>query len=236
MRLLPLLLALVCVQACASTQGGANPDPYESVNRKIFILNDGLDRHLLAPVSRGYNTVMPGFAERGVSNFFANLYDFNGSINAVLQGRFLGAVQNGGRFIINSTVGMFGFLNIASEMGIPPYRTDFGHTLARWGASSGPYLMVPFFGPRTVRSGTGYIVDSVASVQWGIDSLATRAFLFGLEVIDTRAALADAEQLISGDRYIFLRDVYLQQREVFVNDGLLQDTFSDFDDAFDWEE
>lgn len=236
MRLFSLLLALVCVQGCASTQDGANLDPYENVNRKIFAFNDGLDRHVLAPVSRGYKTVMPGFAERGVSNFFANLYDFNGTINAVLQGRLLGAAQNGGRFIINSTVGMAGFINIASEMGVPPYRTDFGHTLALWGANSGPYLMVPFFGPRTVRSGTGYIFDSVASIQWGIDSLGTRAFLFGLEVIDTRAAFADAEELITGDRYIFLRDVYLQHREVFVNDGAIQDSFSDFDEEFDWEE
>jgi phospholipid-binding lipoprotein MlaA len=235
-RLLTLFVLLVFIQGCASSQQAGNSDPYENFNRKIFSFNDGLDRNVLAPVSRGYDAVMPGFAERGVSNFFANLYDFNGAINAVLQGRLLGAGQDSGRFLINSTVGMLGFIDVASEMGIPPYRTDFGHTLAIWGADAGPYLMIPFFGPRTVRSGTGYLVDTVASVQWGIDSFGTRAFLFGLEVIDTRAALGSAEELISGDRYIFVRDVYLQQREVFVNDGIVQDVFSDFDDEFDWDE
>ncbi len=129
-----------------------------------------------------------------------------------------------------------GATDIASEMRIRSYRTDFGHTLAIWGFNSGPYLMVPFFGPRTVRSGTGFVFDTVASVQWNIDDFRVRAALFALEVIDNRAALTDAEELITGDRYIFIRDIYLQQRAAFVNEGVVQDTFSDFDEEFDWEE
>ncbi|MCZ6828933.1 MAG: VacJ family lipoprotein [Gammaproteobacteria bacterium] len=234
-RSLIVALILLCA-GCASAQERGNPDPFENFNRGLFFFNDGLDRNIVAPLSRGYRAITPTFIERGVRNFFANLYDFNGAINAVLQGRFREAAQNGGRFVVNSTVGMLGTLDIASEMGVAPYRTDFGHTLALWGFDSGPYLMVPFFGPRTVRSGTGFVFDTVASVQWGIDSTSLRLSLFALEVIDTRAALTEAEELITGDRYIFIRDIYLQQREAFVNDGVIQDSFLESEEEFDWEE
>jgi phospholipid-binding lipoprotein MlaA len=202
----------------------------------MFAFNDGLDRHIVAPAARGYRTVVPDFMVHGIRNFFSNLYDFNGTINAILQGRFTKAAQNGGRFVVNTTVGLLGTVDVASEMQISPYRTDFGHTLARWGFNSGPYLMVPFFGPRTVRSGTGALFDTVASVQWGIDSFAVRAGLFALEVVDIRASYTEAEDLITGDRYIFIRDIYLQQREAFVNEGKVQDTFSDDEEEFDWDE
>lgn len=241
LRLIALSLVVSCAACASAAEQTAGPsDPYESVNRSIFAFNDALDRNVIAPLSIGYRAVTPNFAERGVRNFFANLYDFNGTLNAVLQGRFVEAGRDGGRFVVNSTVGMLGVVDVASEMGIAPYRTDFGHTLALWGMDSGPYLMIPFFGPRTIRSGTGFVVDTVASVQWSLDSAGLRAGLFALEVIDNRAALTDAEQLISGDRYIFIRDIYLQTREAFVNDGVVQDTFSDFedefDDDFDWDE
>ena len=121
-------------------------------------------------------------------------------------------------------------------MGIRPYRTDFGHTLAIWGVDSGPYLMVPFFGPRTVRSGTGTIFDVYTSIPTYIDNVPLRNSLFGLELIDGRARLLQADELLSGDAYIFIRDAYLQQRETFVNDGVVQDDFSDFGDEEDWEE
>ncbi len=236
-RTFVLCLALLGMGGCASTQSGTVPDPYEDVNRKIFAFNDALDSKVLAPVARGYDAVMPAPVDRGISNFFANLYDFNGAINGILQWRWRGVAQNSGRFLVNSTVGMLGFIDIASEMGIPPYRTDFGHTLARWGADPGPYLMIPFFGPRTLRSGGGFVADTFISVQGlAIDSWATRIALYGVEVIDSRAAVLDAESLISGDRYIFIRDIYLQQREAFVNDGVVQDSFSDFDEDFEWEE
>jgi len=234
-RSLIVVLVILCT-GCASAQQPDNPDPFENFNRGVFRFNDGLDRNVVAPVARGYNAITPRFVERGVSNFFANLYDFNGAINAVLQGRLTEGARNGGRFIVNSTVGLLGTVDVASEMRIAPYRTDFGHTLAIWGFESGPYLMVPFFGPRTVRSGTGFLFDTVASVQWGIDSFNVRAALFALEVIDLRAALTDAEELITGDRYIFIRDIYLQQREAFVNGGVVEDDFSDYEEEFDWDE
>lgn len=235
--ILVVLLLSPCV-GCAGAQtarGEQNVDPFEPANRVIFSFNDGLDRYVARPLAKGYRWVTPYFMQRGVRNFIANLYDANGAFNAVLQARFPEAGRSTGRFLINTTVGMLGLVDVASEMGVTPYRTDFGHTLAIWGFRPGPYVMVPFLGPRTVRSGTGFMVDTVASVQWQMDAT-TRNALFALEIIDTRAALLGAEDLITGDRYIFIRDAYLQQREYFVNDGVVDDAFSNGDEDFDWDE
>jgi phospholipid-binding lipoprotein MlaA len=231
-----LLLGLLFTGiGCATAQDQPNPDPLEPTNRLMFKFNDGIDRMVLAPVARGYKWITPRFLKRGVSNFFANLYDINGAVNAGLQGRLPQMAQNSGRFVVNSTLGMLGFVDVASEMGIAPYRTDFGHTLALWGVSSGPYVMVPFFGPRTVRSAVGTAFDTVVSLQWQLDSK-TRNRLFALEIIDNRASLVGAEGLITGDRYIFVRDAYLQQREYFINGGAVEDTFSNFEEDFEWDE
>ena len=238
-RIVATVLLAVLFAGCASTQQSTqqepNPDPFEGVNRAVFVFNDNVDRWVMAPVARGYESLMPRVARRGVSNFFANLYDLNGAVNAALQGRFQYMAQNGGRFVVNSTVGMFGFVDVASEMGIEAYRTDFGHTLATWGVKSGPYLMLPFLGPRTVRSATGTAFDTVASLQWHLDTT-TRNWLFAVEVVDNRAAFLSAEDLITGDRYIFIRDAYLQQREYFVTGGDVEDSFSNDDEEFDWDE
>ena len=213
-----------------------NVDPFESINRPLFTLNNQLDRFILRPLAVGYDYVVPGFAKRGVGNVFANMFDATSAVNAVLQGRFKGAAQGGGRFVVNSTVGILGIFDVASRMGIQPYRTDFGHTLARWGASPGPYLMVPFFGPRSLRSGTGSVFDAYISVPYYIDNVRLRNTLWGMELIHGRASLLDSDELISGDRYIFVRDAYLQHREALVNDGEVQDSFSDFEEDEDWEE
>jgi len=119
---------------------------------------------------------------------------------------------------------------------VRPYRTDFGHTLAIWGFESGPYLMVPFFGPRTIRSGTGTIFDAYTSVPTYIPNVPVRNTIFGLGLIDGRSRLLQADELISGDRYIFVRDAYLSTREAIVNDGVIQDNFSDFEEGEDFEE
>ncbi len=172
-----------------------------------------------------------------MGNVFANLYDANAAINSLLQGRFMGAAESGGRFLVNSTVGIVGLFDVATPLGIRPNRTDFGQTLAIWGFESGPYLMVPFFGPRTVRSGAGTIFDTYTSVPAYIDNVPLRNTLWGMELIHGRSLLLSSDELISGDRYIFVRDAYLQFREAFVNDGQVQDSFSDFEeDADDWEE
>jgi len=232
----PLLLTLSLSPAQAQViEEEVNIDPLESINRRMFTLNNGLDKFLLRPLAQTYHIVMPDIGERGVGNFFANLYDANAAFNALLQWRLEGAMQSGGRFVVNSTAGFLGLIDVATPIGIRPYRTDFGHTLAIWGAESGPYLMVPFFGPRTVRSGTGTIVDIYASPQGYIDNVRLRNTLYGLELIDGRARLLKAEELISGDEYIFVRDAYLQQRNFFVNDGVVEDNFSDYDEEA-WDE
>ncbi|MEQ8802967.1 MlaA family lipoprotein [Haliea sp.] len=237
MKLLRPTLGLLCLLlfAPAMAQDAVNPDPWEGLNRPIFEFNERLDQYLLKPVAKGYQAVLPDPAERGVSNFFSNLRDANSTINAVLQGRPGGAARAGSRFLLNSTIGVLGLFDVASRMGVEPYRTDFGHTLAIWGLPPGPFLMVPMLGPRTVRSGTGTVFDAFTSVEVTIDDVRLRNSLFGLELIDTRARLLKAEELMSGDRYIFVRDAYLQQRRALVNDGVLEDNFSDFGDA-DWDE
>lgn len=236
-RSLMLLFALALSVAVSAAEDEArNVDPLEPFNRTMFSVNNTLDKYLVRPVAVGYDWVMPGFAKRGVGNVFANFYDFNSAINSVLQGRFAGAGQSGGRFLLNSTIGLAGLFDVATPMGVRPYRTDFGHTLSIWGFDSGPYLMVPLFGPRTVRSGTGTIFDAYTSVPTYMPSVALRNSLWGLGLIDGRARLLDADELISGDRYIFVRDAYLSNREALVNDGVIEDDFSDFEDGEDFED
>ena len=239
MKLSSLLLFLVLVLSTTvarAQEEERNVDPFESFNRSMFTVNNGLDKYIIRPLAVGYDWILPGFAKRGVGNMFANFYDFNSSVNGVLQGRFTGAGQSGGRFLINSTVGVLGLFDVATPMGVRPYRTDFGHTLAIWGVESGPYLMVPFFGPRTIRSGTGTIFDAYTSVPTYIPNVPVRNTIFGLGLIDGRSRLLQADELISGDRYIFVRDAYLSTREAIVNDGVIQDNFSDFEEGEDFEE
>lgn len=235
--IITLLLTLLLVPAAAAGEA-KNPDPFEPFNREMFALNDVLDKYFLRPVAKGYDRVMPNAAKRGIGNMYANLYDFNAAINSVLQWRWANAGRSTGRFLINSTLGIAGLFDVATPLGVSPYRTDFGHTLSIWGVEPGPYLMVPLFGPRTFRSGAGTLFDLFTSIpSIYIDDVYLRYSVWGLELVDGRARLLAAEELITGDRYIFVRDAYLQGRAVFVNEGKVQDTFSDFGgDEDDWEE
>ena len=233
--LLTLLLVLPLSTACAASQE-RDMDPWESTNRKIFAFNETLDRFVLKPAAKGYRFVMPDAAQRGVGNFIANIYEFNSVINSLLQGRFGGAAQNSGRFVVNTTLGLLGFFDVATPLGIEPNRADFGQTLAVWGFDSGPFVMLPLFGPRTVRSGVGYFFDTYTSIPYLIDNREAAWIFWTVEVIDYRASLLDADDLITGDRYIFLRDAYLQARKTFINGGVVDDSFSDFEEEEDWEE
>lgn len=241
MAIIRLILLLFLLLPLSFAQGQVlleekNVDPLESINRPLFVLNNGLDRYLVKPVAQVYHAVMPDVGERGVGNFFANLYDFNTTINALLQWRLDGAMQSGGRFLVNSTAGFLGLIDVATPMGIRPFRTDFGQTLATWGVGSGPYIMVPLFGPRTMRSGVGTVVDLYLAPQvYFVDDTRVRNTLFAVELIDARARLLKAEELMSGDRYIFVRDAYLQQRKFLLNGGVVEDSFLDSEDD-DWDE
>ncbi len=231
---LALLSLLLMNGGCAAVPGESNVDPFEPANRAVFAFNDRLDKVALKPLAKGYAAITPAPLQKGIHNFFANLKDLTGAVNAALQFRFAEAGRNSGRFLVNSTIGMLGLADFATDLGIAPYRTDFGHTLATWGVSSGPYLMVPFFGPRTARSGLGSMVDAVSSVQWQLDTN-TRNALLGLETIDNRAALFNIEGLITGDRYIFVRDAYLQHREYQINGEVVDDFFLASEDAGEWD-
>ncbi len=215
-------------------QDDDNPDPFEDVNRLVFAFNDSLDQMILKPVAKGYQRVTPDVAERGIGNFFANLSEFNSAVNSLLQGKPDAFFASGGRFLVNSTLGIAGLFDVATPMGMESRETDLGETLAVWGVPRGPYLMVPFFGPRTVRSGIGSIGDIYLSPEAYIDSTRGRNGLYGLRVVDERAELLDADALLSGDRYIFLRDAYLQRRSARIESETVdpEDVFSDFDE--DW--
>ena len=214
--------------------GHANEDPWESFNRSIYSFNNTADAYVIKPVAQGYAYVMPEIGRKGVNNFFNNLLDVNGALNGFLQGRVDQGLENVGRVLINSTVGIFGLFDVATALGVPQYQTDFGHTLSIWGVPQGPFVMVPFLGPRTVRSGVGTAFDAYASPlgQMGTSDPAWGLRVFNL--VDLRAGLLGADELLSGDQYIFLRDAYLQQRRLQTSDGQLVDDFSEFDDG--WEE
>jgi phospholipid-binding lipoprotein MlaA len=235
-------LALLCLLggSASTTLAASAYDPLEPINRPIYALNNTIDRFALKPLARGYDFIMPPLAQRGVGNFFANLYDVTSALNAVLQFRLPNAARSGGRVLVNSTVGIVGIFDVASSWGIEPYRTDFGQTLALWGLPEGPYLMLPLFGPRTVRSGAGTLVDTFTlSVPPQLDNRALRNSIWGLELVHWRARFLDTDELITGDRYIFVRDAYLQQRSLLVNDGEVIDEFSDFEDSWedeDWDD
>ncbi|MFT5710075.1 MAG: phospholipid-binding lipoprotein MlaA [Halioglobus sp.] len=241
MAMIRFILTLFLLLPLSFAQGQVlleeeNADPLESINRPLFALNDGLDRLLIKPVAQIYHAVMPDVGERGVGNFFANLYDINTMINALLQWRLEGAVQSGGRFLVNSTAGFLGFIDVATPMGMRPFHTDFGQTLATWGVGSGPYIMVPLFGPRTLRSGAGTMVDLYLAPQvYFVEDTRVRNTLFGAELVDARARLLKAEELMSGDRYIFIRDAYLQQRNFLLNGGVVEDSFLKSEDD-GWDE
>lgn len=230
-RTIFILLLLVSAGADAEAR---NDDPLEAINRPLFVFNDVLDRSVLKPVAQGYDTVLPKPAKAGVSNFFSNLIDVNRFLNALLQGRVERAGKTAGRVALNSTIGMFGLFDVATRMGIQRERTDFGQTLAVWGVPEGPYLMVPLLGPRTLRGGVGTVVDTLASVPAHVDDVSLRNSLFFMGLVDDRVKLLEADQLISGDRYIFVRDAYLQQRRSLISGGEIQDDFSEYED--DWAE
>jgi len=194
-------------------------DPWEGFNRAMFSFNDTLDRYALKPAARGYKAITPNIIETGVSNFFGNLSDVGSTLNNLLQLKGNAAGQGLARVVFNTTVGLGGIIDVATPMGLPQHSEDFGQTLGYWGVETGPYLVLPLLGPSNIRDGIGLIPDSMVDPVGEIDPIRTRNQLYGLRIIDTRASLLAAEQLLNGDRYTGMRDAYLQRREFLVNDG-----------------
>ena len=203
----------------------AEEDPWEGFNRPVFSFNDTLDTYALKPVAKGYQAVTPRFFEDGVHNVFRNIGDVTNLANNLLQGKVHDAGVAGGRLIFNTTFGLLGFFDVASEMGLQRNDEDFGQTLGAWGLGSGPYLVVPFLGPSSLRDAPAKIPDSFLGPYPYIDHVPTRNVTRAVNVVDTRASLLSAEKMVSGDKYIFVRNAYLQNREFRVKDGEVVDDF-----------
>lgn len=202
---------------------GTTPgDPFESVNRSIYSFNEGLDEAILKPTAQAYRAVLPEFIRSSVSNFFSNINDVVVALNNLLQGKFTAAYSDLGRVAINSTIGMLGLFDVASEAGIEKHDEDFGQTLGRWGLGNGPYLVLPFFGPSNGRDVVGRLVDYKADIVGYIDPTRSRNQLWGTRVVNRRSELLDASNVLQTaalDPYEFVRDAYLQRRRNLIYDG-----------------
>ena len=209
-------------------------DPFEDLNRDIFIFNEKLDEKLLKPAALTYRKVTPQFARTGVTNFFNNLEEIDTTINQVLQGEIKYAFNDAGRFVINTTIGLFGLIDVASKMGLEKHEEDFGQTLGVWGFDSGPYIMIPFLGPSNPRDLLSRPISSFLSGTFAMEDNDVKITLVGIDALETRERLLDAETLIIGDKYIFVKDAYIQSREYEINNGSTEDDefLDDMDDIF----
>ena len=219
-----LVIALLGSACATSPEYTADArDPWQGFNRKVYSFNDALDRAFLVPAAASYRAVTPDIAEQGVSNFFSNLGDVGVAFNNTLQFKFLDAASDIGRIIVNSTIGLLGFIDVASRMGLEKHDEDFGQTLGYWGMGTGPYVMLPFFGPSNLRDAPAMVVDDIIyPPNWVDIKNSERNGLFALNLINTRAELMQLEEKaeeLSRDRYVFIRDAYLDRREFLVNDG-----------------
>ena len=221
--LLTLLGSLISLQLAGCASNGDPRDPLEPMNRAIHDFNEGLDRMVMKPVAQGYQAVMPGFAETGVRNFFSNLGDVGILANDVLQFKLESSASDLMRLSVNSTFGLLGLLDIASEMGLHKHSEDFGQTLGRWGLSDGPYLVLPFFGASSFRDAAGLMVDlQYTDMLWYVDDIATRNQIWAVRAVSKRAELLEAKKAMDAaalDPYEFMRDFYLEYRRNQVYDG-----------------
>lgn len=205
----------------------ANEDPYEGFNRKIHNFNDFTDRKIIRPVAVGYDKVMPNPAKRLVTNFFGNLVEVGNGLNNLLQGKPKQAATDVSRVLVNTTIGIGGLFDPASRMGLRASDEDFGQTLAVWGVPRGPYVVLPFLGPSSVRDVFTRTVDSRLDPLRYYHPVSHRNSLFGFSVLHTRSQFLAADSVVFGDRYIFYRDAYLQRREFQEKDGEIEDPFDD---------
>jgi len=224
-----------------------NPkDPYEGFNRGVYKFNDTIDGAILKPIAMGYNYVTPDVAKKGVNNFYNNITDFITAVNSFLQLNFEQGMTDAGRVIVNTTVGLLGFIDVSST-NVNNYKErnkeDFGTTLARYGWRDSAYLVLPLFGPSTFRDGTGLVVDGMFIDPIGyIDNVRLRNALYVGKIINTRAQLLDATNLMddaSIDPYAFQRDSWLQMREAQIagKQEIDYDEYLDYlsdDDTFDY--
>jgi phospholipid-binding lipoprotein MlaA len=218
------LVAALAMFGAASLQA-AEEDPWESVNRVVFRFNDTVDTYALKPVAKGYDRFTPEFLQDGIGNVFGNLGDVVVLSNDLLQGKIHDAGIDTSRILFNTTFGVLGFFDVATRMGLHKNDEDFGQTLGAWGLGSGPYLVLPLLGPSSVRDTAGRVPDAFLQPYPYIDHIPTRNLTRAVNTVDTRADLLSAERMITGDKYIFVRNAYLQNREFRTQDGEVEDDF-----------
>ncbi len=214
--------AMLLLQGCATVASPDARDPMESFNRGVFSFNDGLDRVVLKPTARAYQATLPDWARKGVGNFFNNLEDVWSALNNGLQLRGQEMGDSIGRVMVNSTLGLGGLIDVASDLSIDRHPANFGLTLGRWGVSPGPYLVLPLLGPATLREVAALPIDQQGSLITHVPDEATRTTLTLTNVVDTRARYLRAGDVVDGaalDRYSFTRDAYLQRQRNADYDG-----------------
>lgn len=218
------LVALALLSAACANIETRNPkDPFEGFNRTVFSFNEGVDTVLFKPLARGYDAVMPQVAQDCVGNVFANLRVPFSAINNVLQGKFKAACDDVARFVVNTTVGLGGCFDVATQLEIPNHREDFGQTLGKWGVPAGPYLVLPLLGSSNVRDTLAQFSPSDRDlVRENISHVQTRNAAIGVRLVDFRASLlktTDALEKMDVDKYSFIRDAYIARRQNAVYDG-----------------
>ena len=219
-----VVAAFIFLAGCATVDPEfADPrDPWEGFNRAIYSLNDTLDKAIIKPLAQGYNLIVPTPVNKGVTNFFNNLGDVTSAINNLLQFKMGRAISDIGRVAINTTIGIGGLFDVASNMDLPRYGEDFGQTLGTWGVATGPYLVLPLIGPSSGRGTVGVVVDWFTDPVTYLEDDTLRWSLRGLDLVDTRADLLNASRVVEEaalDPYAFVRDAYLQSRQNEVYDG-----------------
>lgn len=222
-RIKSATVAVVAVGLLAGCATSGNPkDPIEGFNRAMFAFNEGLDSAIIKPVATGYEAVLPAPVRTGVTNFFSNIEDLFIGVNNLLQGKVPEAFSDLGRVAINTTIGLLGVIDWASDAGLEKHEEDFGQTFGRWGVGNGAYVVIPVFGPRTARDTAGLVLDVAADPVANHKPARTRDAALVLRVVNDRADLLAADKVIEEaalDKYAYTRDAYLQRRRNLIHDG-----------------
>ena len=202
-------------------------DPWRQTNERIFQFNDYFDTILVRPIAQTYTTVLPRVVRQGIGNFFSNINDINVLVNDILQLKLADAASDSGRLLVNTTLGVGGIMDVATDLGLRKNQEDFGQTLGKWGVGSGPYVVLPVFGSSNVRDSFGLVLDTLFNpIQYADSEIKIPLFL--MDEINNRANLLALDELVTGNRYLFVREAYNQNREYLVADGQVEDAFGGF--------
>lgn len=227
------LAASLLLVGCASAPSANPKDPWESTNRSVASFNDKVDDNVLKPVASGYRNVVPDLVQTGVRNVFNNLADMWSTVNNLLQLKPMNTAESLGRVIVNTVFGIYGIFDVATYLKLERHPEDFGQTLGYWGVPNGPYLVLPLFGPSTLRDGASLPVDFAVSPTQYINDIPTRNQVFALRLVSKRAELLKSGNMLeeaSIDKYSFTRDAYLQYRRSQIYDGNPPDEEDTIDD------